>query len=204
MRALPRTGRGIALVPIVVLLALIALVWWQSHNILAAAATYLDVGEPPQKADAAVVLAGGWTGERVLRAGQLVRQGIVPYALLSSSATYYGLSECECESSFASRNGYPPEMFQCLLVKASSTREEAREMVKELRRRGIRKCLIVSVDTHLRRARRVFTSAAPEIEFHMVSASSPNYQLGNWYKSREGRKAVFLEWTKVVTDLFGL
>jgi uncharacterized SAM-binding protein YcdF (DUF218 family) len=204
MRALPSRRRGFALLPIAILLAVIALVWWQSHNILAGAGNFLDVGEPPQKADTAVVLAGGWTGERVLRAGQLVRQGVVPYALLSSSATYYGLTECECESTFAARNGYPPEMFQCLLVKASSTREEAQQMVQELRRRGVRKCLIVSVDTHLRRARRIFTSAAPEIEFHMVSASSPNYQLSNWYKSREGRKAVFLEWTKVVTDLVGL
>ena len=204
MRAMPRRSRGIALLPIAILAALIALVWWQSHNILAGAGNFLDVGEAPQKADAAVVLAGGWTGERVLRAGELVRQGVVPYALLSSSATYYGLTECECESTFASRNGYPPEMFQCLLVKASSTREEAREMVKELRRRGIRKCLIVSVDTHLRRARRIFSSAAPEIEFHMVSAASPHYQLNTWYQNREGRKAVFLEWTKVVTDLIGL
>jgi uncharacterized SAM-binding protein YcdF (DUF218 family) len=201
---MPRRRRGIALLPLAILAALIALVWWQSHNILAGAGNFLDVGETPQKADAAVVLAGGWTGERVLRAGELVRQGVVPYALLSSSATYYGLTECECESTFAARNGYPTEMFQCLLVKASSTREEAHEMVKELRRRGVRKCLIVSVDTHLRRARRIFSSAAPEIEFHMVSAASPHYQLNTWYQNREGRKAVFLEWTKVVTDLIGL
>jgi uncharacterized SAM-binding protein YcdF (DUF218 family) len=196
--------RGIALLPVFVLLASIGLLWWQSHNILAAAGNFLDVGEAPQKADAAIVLAGGWTGERVLRAGQLVRQGVVPYALLSSSATYYGLTECECESTYAVRNGYSPEMFQCLLVKASSTRQEAQQMVAELRRRGIKKCLIVSVDTHLRRSRRIFKQAAPEIEFHMISASSPNYRLSTWYQEREGRKAVFLEWTKVITDLFGI
>lgn len=204
MRAWPRPRRGIALLPVALVLAVIALLWWQSHTVLAAAGNFLDVGEPPQKADVAIVLAGGWTGERVLKAGQLVRQGIVPYALLSSSATYYGLTECECEADFAVRNGYTRQMFQCLLVQASSTRAEAGQMVAELRRRGVRKCLIVSVDTHLRRARRIFTRTAPEIEFHMISASSPNYQLSTWYQNREGRKAVFLEWIKVVTEPFGI
>jgi uncharacterized SAM-binding protein YcdF (DUF218 family) len=75
--------------------------------------------------------------------------------------------------------------------------------VAELKRRGIHKCIIVSVRTHIRRARMLFGQVAPPgLEIHFVSAEDATYRLADWYKSREGRKNVLLEWMKLASTPF--
>src|SRR6187551_2960405 len=54
-------------------------------QILTALGSFLVRNEPPQKADAVVALAGDDFGQRVLTAGELVRSGYAPYALISGN-----------------------------------------------------------------------------------------------------------------------
>lgn len=183
---------------------LILAVWLFPRQILGPVGTFLDVGVAPVKAEAAVVLAGGWTGERVLKAGELVKQGHVPYALLSSPTAYYGRRECDYALPFAMEHGYPAESFICVPVKAFSTDEESVEMIAELRRRHIKRVLLVTVSSHTRRAKGFFSQHAPEMEFIPISAASPEFVLSHWYEQRQGRKAIFLEWTKYITSRFGI
>ncbi len=199
----PRRKRGFALIPILLIVAVLCILWWQRHRLISPIGTFLDCGEPPQKADVALVLAGGWHGERILRAAQLVREGYVPYVLQSGPTLFYERPECDYAIPFAVERGYPKEWFQCAPNHAHSTREEARAIVEELKRRGVRKCLIVSVRTHLRRARHLFREVTPPgIELHFVSAEDRDYRLEDWYQSRQGKKDVLLEWTKLVTTPF--
>jgi len=196
--------RGFTRLALLLVLVLVAILWWSHHAILRSAGEFLNVGETPQKAEAAVVLAGGWTGERVIRAGELLNGGFVPLILISGAATFYGASECDLSRDFARLKRIPADRVECIPSKATSTREEVGFIVPELRRRGIHRCLIVSVSTHLRRARQLFREAAPDIEFHFIAAPTPNFDLENWYQSREGRKWVSLEWLKLVTGWFGV
>lgn len=205
MRAARGGRRGFALLPVLLVLAVLAILWWQRARLLSPIGTFLDNGEAPQKADVALVLAGGWKGERVLKAGELVRQGYVPYILLSGPTSYYGQPECNYAIPFAVQNGLKAEWFQCAPNRAASTEEEARAMVAELGRRGVKKCLVVSVRTHMRRARILFNEMKPEgLELHFISAEDRNYSLEDWYKTREGRKSVLLEWLKLATTPLGL
>jgi uncharacterized SAM-binding protein YcdF (DUF218 family) len=198
-------ARGFALAPFLVLLAAVGLVWWQGARILSLAGTFLDNGEAPQKAEAALVLAGGWQGERVLRAGELKKQGYVAYVLLSGPRSYYEQPECDYAIPFAVKHGYSAEWFQCAPNESKSTEEEARAMVEELKRRGVKKCLVVSVRTHMRRARIMFKGVAPEgLEMHFVAADDREYRLEEWYRTRQGKKAVLLEWLKLATTPLGL
>ena len=71
------------LVLLLLCLILIAGAWCLREPLLERAGTYLDVGQPPQQADAILVLAGGGSGERILKAGELVRQGYAPVAYVS-------------------------------------------------------------------------------------------------------------------------
>ncbi|MGJ5818559.1 YdcF family protein [Paludibaculum fermentans] len=197
--------RGFAYLPILGFLAVCGLLWWQRAAILGSAGDFLDVGEAPQKADAAVVLAGGWGGERVLKGGQLARAGFVPLVLLSGPQSAFGESECVPAKAYAIRQGFEAAWFQCIPNDSYSTKGEALSVVQDLTRRGIKKVLIVSVASHLRRARRLYLeNAVPGLEMHFVAADPPGFTLHEWYKSREGRKAILLEWTKVVTSPFGL
>ncbi len=201
----PHRRRGFAYLPLLAFLAIFGLIWWQRAAILGSLATFLDVGEPPQKAEAAVVLAGGWHGERVLRAGQLVKEGFVPLILLSGPVSSFGETECGPATHFAVKQGFNEAWFQCIPNTSTSTREEAQAVLSDVARRGLKKILIVSVASHLRRARGIYRKQAPQgLEMIFVAAEPPGYRLREWYRSREGRKEILLEWTKVVTSPFGI
>lgn len=196
---------GFALLPMLLAAAIVLLAWFLRGAILAPVGTFLDNGEAPRKAEAALVLAGGWRGERVLKAGDLVRQGYVPYVVLSGPPSYYEQPECTYAIPFAVQHGLKAEWFQCAPNRATSTEEEAVAMVQELGRRGIRKCLVVSVRTHMRRARILFNEVKPAgMELHFIAAEDRAFRLEEWYKTREGRKTVLLEWLKLATTPLGL
>lgn len=197
--------RGHALAPVVLAVLVLTLAWWQRDRLLAPIGSFLDNGEPPQKADVALVLAGGWRGERVLKAGELLQQGYVPYILLSGPKAYYEQPECNYAIPFAVEHGLKAEWFQCAPNTAKSTEEEAGVMLAELRRRGVKKALVVSVRTHMRRARILYNKLKPEsLELHFVAAEDRQFRLEQWYKSREGKKTVLLEWLKLATTPLGL
>ena len=201
-----RRRGGFAYVPILIFLAILTLLWWQRAAVLAPIGTSLNVGEAPSKADVVVVLAGGWQGGgRILKAGELVRAGFAPYALMSGPTSYYEQPECSYAIPFATQHGFPPEYFQCAPNKASNTEDEAEALIAELRRRGVKKFLLVSVNTHLRRTRGIYNRLVePDLEVRFIASDSAGFRLDQWWRDREGRKAVFLEWTKVISSQFGI
>ncbi|MCS6952686.1 MAG: YdcF family protein [Bryobacterales bacterium] len=183
--------------------------------VVAAAATHvhwlgalgrsLVQAEPPQRAELIVVLAGDWWGNRILKAGELVRQGYAPQALVSGPDGAYGYHECDLAIPFAVRHGYPESWFLHLHIRARSTREEAQAVLAELRRRRVRSVLIVTSDYHTRRAGAIYRSLAPaELQIRVVAAPDAFFRPDRWWQTREGRKQWVLESLKTVSDWFGL
>jgi uncharacterized SAM-binding protein YcdF (DUF218 family) len=167
------------------------------HNqLFAALGGYLDKSEAPQQADAAFVLAGDQTGNRVLRAGELVKQGYVSQAIVSGPYGLYGLNECDLAIPFAVRAGYPQSYFVPFPNFASSTHEEAAVAVREFRKLGLRRVLLVTSTFHTRRAGNEFRTAAPEITFVVVSAPDVHFTVTGWWHDREARKTFLMEWMK--------
>ena len=167
-------------------------------QVLTGLGAFLDKSEPPQKADAAFVLAGDQTGSRVLRAGELVRDGYVPKAVVSGPYGLYGLNECDLAIPFAERAGYPASYFLRFPNEASSTHEEAAMGAQQLRDLGAHRVLLVTSTFHTRRAGHEFRSAAPEITFIVVSAPDRHFTTNGWWHDREGRKTFLVEWIKTV------
>lgn len=167
------------------------------------AARPLMRNDGPAKADIVVVLAGDANGRRMMHAASLVRDGFAP-AVLVSGPEYYGIHECDLAINLAVRNGYPREWFIPFPHSALSTREEAAAIVPELRRRKIRSFLLVTSDYHTARSGRLFgAAAAPDIAMRVVSAGDRHFHADSWWKSREGMKAVFFEWTKTLATAMG-
>ncbi len=197
---------GFAYIQILIVLAALGLLWWQRAALLSPVGTFLDVGESPRKAEVVVVLAGGWEGgKRILKAGELVRAGFAPYVLMSGPTSFYNQPECNAAIPFAIQSGYPPEYFQCAPNHAMDTESEAVALIAELQRRGVKRFLLVSVDSHLRRVRGIYRRLLPKgMEAAFVASDSPTFRLSEWWKVREGRKAILLEWTKLITSQFGI
>jgi uncharacterized SAM-binding protein YcdF (DUF218 family) len=186
-------------VVVVLLLAAATHVWW-----LTALGRVLVRDEGPARADIAVVLAGDYYGNRVVRAAELVKQGYVPNVLVSGPNMLYGLCECDPEIAFAVRQGYPENWFIRAPNAAHSTREEAAAIVADLRGRGVHRFLLVTSDFHTARAGRIYRATAPDLDVRVVAAPDRYFRADGWWRNREGQKVFLMEWMKTVANAVGM
>lgn len=159
---------------------------------------------PPHTADIAVVLAGDSSGERILKAAELVRAGYAPQALVSGPAGMYGFYECDLAIPFAEKAGYPASYFRRAPNQAHSTQEEAAAMLAEVRAMGAHTILLVTSDYHTRRAGKIYRSLGRDLRFYVVASPDEDFTMERWWKSREGRKTLVIEWMKTVGEWLGL
>src|ERR1700722_2124884 len=99
---------------------------------MAALGRLLVRDDGPAHADMAVVLAGDFSGNRILRAAELVRQGYVPKVLVSGPHTLYGNYECDAAIQFAVEHGSREAWFIRDPNEALSTRDEADDILPDL------------------------------------------------------------------------
>jgi uncharacterized SAM-binding protein YcdF (DUF218 family) len=159
--------------------------------------------EAPVRADLAVVLAGDSWGHRILKGGELVREGYVPQALVSGPEGMYGLYESDLAVAFAMRHGYPEQAFIKFPNRSKSTFEEAQTIVPELRRRQVHRFLLVTSTFHTARAARIYRKAAPDLEMRVIAAPDEYFTPDGWWHTRQARKVFFFEWTKTVSEAVG-
>ena len=170
---------------------------------LGALGAYLIRADPPSHADYAVVLAGDGYGHRIMTAGDLVRQGYVRKAIVSGPRGYYGVPESDLAVVFAGKHGYPEDYFIKFPNQATSTADEARLLIPELRRLGAHSFLLVTSDFHTRRAGSTFRSLANGLEMHVIAAPDEYFRWDSWWRNREGQKVFYMEWSKTLARLVG-
>lgn len=161
----------------------------------------------PAKADIAVVLAGDYSGTRIRRAADLVRQGFVPAVLVDGPAGFYGESESTLAIRYIVSKGYPGAWFVDFPIHATSTQQEANLVIPELRRRSIHSYLLVTSEFHSGRAGRIFRATQKAMGYdaamRVVTAPGLGYRPDNWWHFREGKKAAFIEWSKTFGTALG-
>lgn len=182
--------------------AVVAAIWVFRQPLQNEVFDLLVSAEPPSKADVAVVLGGDHNGLRVLTAGQLVKDGFVPVAIVNGPDEAYGNFECDLAIPYAVAHGYPESYFRHFHGTFTNTADEAATTVAELQRTNVKKVLIVTSGYHTRRASRYFH--VPGLEAHMIAAPDRYANHGTWWNHREGRKTVFLEWSKTVATWLGI
>ena len=171
---------------------------------LSALGGYLIREEAPVQADIIVVLAGDYFGNRILTAGDLVRRGLAPKALVSGPGDVYGVHESDLAVAFAVRHGFPESYFLPFPNDSKSTAAEADAVIPELRKLHAHQIEIVTSNFHTRRAGNIYRSRAGDLEFHLVAAPDPYFSADGWWKNREGRKTFLVEWEKTVATWLGM
>jgi uncharacterized SAM-binding protein YcdF (DUF218 family) len=185
-------------------LCLVACLWLFSGQILWGLGTLLVNDAPPHRADIIVVLAGDDTGRRILKGAELAHQGFAPVVLVNGGFPSYGRTEPSMAIDFAVQHGYPADLFVRAERPTSSTLEEAKFAIADLRRRGAHKAIVVTTKWHTARAGRIFRRLAPDIEFCLVGSDEPQWRNGYWWTGREGRKRFFMEAVKTIADYLGI
>ena len=201
-------GRSSRVLPFLITLAALAVVMFLARTLWLPVVGYALIhADGPAHADIAVVLAGDYWGNRISKAGDLVREGYVPAALVDGPSGFYGMHESDLAIRYAVSKGYPESWFINFPMQANSTQEEARVVVPELRRRNVHSFLLVTSDFHSARARRIFLAAEKEAGyapgFRTVVSHGPDFNPDNWWRYREGKKTAFIEWCKTLGTALG-
>jgi uncharacterized SAM-binding protein YcdF (DUF218 family) len=183
---------------------LVALILLTSRVWLALLGGFLVRADPPAPADLVVVLAGDFSGNRILTAADLVRRGLAPLALVSGPGEVYGFHESDLAIPFATRRGYPESCFLALPNDSRSTSSEADVVIAELRRRKAHRVDIVTSNYHTRRAGNIYRSKAKDLQIRMISAPDEFFEPANWWKNRDARKTFAMEWMKTVATWLGM
>jgi uncharacterized SAM-binding protein YcdF (DUF218 family) len=193
---------------VLLLLLLLAVVYLARDVWLGALGRALVHDEGAGKAEIAVVLAGDYSGYRLTKGAELVRQGYVPLVLVSGPPGFYGVNEADAAIHFATGKGYPAQWFIPLYHTALSTRDEATAVLNALKQRNIHSALLVTSDYHSARALRIFRGVERQRgggpDLRMVASGDRFFSVVNWWHNREGRKIAFMEWTKTLTSAFGI
>ena len=164
-------------------------------------ARFLTYSQPPERADAILVLGGEFWGSRPIKGAELGLRGYAPKVMISG-ALYQNRPESELSIQFLVEKGYPRELFVSLPVLAGSTVEEAAAVCPELRRRGAKKVLLVTSSYHSRRANVAFRLFCPGVQFRSVAAESEQFQVERWWMNPHFREVFFSEWKKLLGTVF--
>ncbi len=167
-------------------------------------ANWLSAGDSPQKADAILVLGGGYS--RPFQAADLYRQGLarkvyvsVPareeqHRLLDEAGIAFPREE-EIVRQVLLKKGVPAGAIEFFGKDSISTAAEARA-AHALFAKGTPRLLIVTSPYHLRRARMTFTDALPNADIRVIATSYDPFPQ-SWWKDQNAARNVLLELAKI-------
>jgi uncharacterized SAM-binding protein YcdF (DUF218 family) len=149
----------------------------------------------------AAVLAGEFREtERADAALKLYLDGRIDSLVYSGVPMFRTRHSSEFLVDYLAKQGYPREKLFEFRHDSHSTQEEARLMVRQFRQRDLDTVVLITVNYHTARTRRIFRKLSqgyPHILVH--PADYHHFDPASWWSSREGRKYWLLEWTKTVS-----
>ena len=160
---------------------------------------------PPAPADMIVVLAGDFSGNRILTAARSGSSRICSPSAGQRSIGRVWIARKRSGDSVRRSARLSRVLFVRLTQRRPvHARRKPPTCSRALSKRHARRIDIVTSDYHTRRAGNIYRAQAPGLEIHMVAAPDVYFTPDGWWKSREGRKTFLLEWMKTVANWFGM
>jgi uncharacterized SAM-binding protein YcdF (DUF218 family) len=181
--------------------------WLLRVSLLSAAARFLSVHDPIDRADAIFVL-GGDPDIRPYAAAELYRRGFAPRVLVPGMETGRlaadGLipTQTELFLRVLHKEGVPDSAVQVLNLPGgtSSTTEDAQVLAGWVRRTGARRVIAVTTTYHTRRTRLALRRAlkGSDVRVMMYGAPTRGYTERNWWRYEGGLTTYFNEYVKLL------
>jgi uncharacterized SAM-binding protein YcdF (DUF218 family) len=186
-------------------IVLLVMVAWTV--VAAAAARFLIVRAPLEKADAIVVLSGSSAyRERTQKAAQLFREGRAPRVLLTDDHTRGGWDNAQQRNPFfverakdeLIKGGVPQDRIEIVPGVAVSTRDEAFIIRDYAARERLKSVLVVTSAYHSRRALRSLRKAMVDTGTTVGIEPTDNGAQVFWWLQLEGWRNVGGEYAKLI------
>lgn len=193
-----RCERGGVIWKLVVLLCLVALcgfLYLIRRPLLRVAGEYWVVEDRLERSDALIVLSDdNFYADRATRAAELFRQGMAPVVVASGRRlrSYAGIAEL-MQHDLVER-GVPGSAVLRVPQMGDNTREEAEALWPVVEGHRWRRVIVVTSNSHTRRARYIFKRVFPAtVEVCVAAARDFEYDPNHWWESRRGQKRFFHE-----------
>jgi uncharacterized SAM-binding protein YcdF (DUF218 family) len=189
--------------------ALAAVVALAAALLVPAAGRYLVAEDPPERADAIVVLAGSYP-DRVLEAVELYKLGLAPRIILCREPETSGFRRVaelglnvprpsDISRLVAEQLGVPPQAIEVLSRAGDSTYAEAQTVIDEAARRGYRAILLVTSKYHTRRAAAIYRLlAGGRVKVIVRAARHDDFQSDRWWRHRMSARRLIIEYQKLL------
>jgi uncharacterized SAM-binding protein YcdF (DUF218 family) len=189
---------------VIAVVGILILVYALKQSTLPLLARWLDVGGPPQKADA-VVLLNGSLNTRPLVAAALVHGGWAPRILLNTVAPHPNEisgalpSSLEINLKILDYGGVARDRVVALDSAARTTFDEAQAVANYLASHPLQKLMIVTDGPHTRRSRWIFQRLLADrpVEILVYSGPTDEFDSDNWWRSEAGFLYVVSEYLKL-------
>ncbi len=198
VRVLPVLGLG--------MLAILAAGFVFATPILQTLGDFLVIHDPLGPADAVVAISGDGTGERAGTGAALVSEGYAPWLILSGSSTGHPQGGAAADMlRDALGTGLPRERI-IVENQSESTFENARNTLRIMQARGLRRAIVVTSPYHTRRAARVFRAVyLPHgLEVRVSVARNSFFVMDRWWTRKRDRGIVVREYGKLLASLVGI
>ena len=162
-----------------------------------APAAFLDVEDPLEPADAALVMTGDVGFERTKAASRLVREGKARLLVLTGGEPWPGDSAASLRER-AVLEGVPGERIR-YEDRSTDTRESLVNVIPILREEGVRTLVLVTSPYHQRRAFLAARRALPGLRIvNRPVRTRPWPPVRPWWREAATRRIVFKEYAKLV------
>jgi uncharacterized SAM-binding protein YcdF (DUF218 family) len=155
-------------------------------------------------AEAIVVLTGSLSGNRMTSGALLFKKGFGKLVVFAGYEIYPGTNKSVLMKKYAVQLGVPEKN---ILIKPEisgdlSTWGEGQAILELLEEKDIKSFILVTSKFHTRRAHAVYKKLINEsrtnIKFQVYGAEDPDFPVKNWWKTREGKKVIFIEYLKTL------
>ncbi|MFZ1935459.1 MAG: YdcF family protein [Thermoguttaceae bacterium] len=192
------------LVALLLAVVVLAACWAAYPRLLRAAASWLDVGQRPHKADYVMLLNGG-ENSRPFAAAALVKGHWARRVLVAETAASPEVIDGivppyhEINRRVLLSRGVAAADVAILPSAAASTYDEAAALVAFLRDKPNARVLVVTNDCHTRRSRWVFARVLGDRGWRVsfVSAPSDEFPMDRWWQSQVGLLSIVTEYLKL-------
>ncbi len=177
--------------------------WYYSASILNTYAGWFQIDNPSKGADAILILSGG-VETRPQHAAKLVREGYSDTLLITQTRALSGehtdiiVHENVLSRAILAKNGLEAVTVPSLKSGATSTFDEAYDLVAFMQERPMSRIIIVTDAFHTSRAYYAFRKILDRCGLNHVvieMAAAPNdvFHNGNWWRTERGITAYILE-----------
>ena len=190
-----RGGIIFRLLALIVLCFFAGIVYLARHPLLRVAARFWIVQDRVTPADVIIVMGDdNFSGDRAAQAAALFKAGWAPQVVASGRMLRPYASIADLMAKDLESRGVPSAAVVLFSHRAADTREEAEDLKVLIAQKGWHRILLVTSNYHTRRARYIFRKVLPSnVTLEVAGASDPQFDPANWWESRQGRKAFFLE-----------